>query len=1143
MDDNLSYPAVLRIQMFGPFCAWSQQELLTWPTQKSKALFQILLIEPGRIIATDQLLEWLWPSLPPRNAQNNLWVSVSQLRRLLQPDLPARSLSAFIQKHGDGYRFNSHSDYWLDCDAFASHLAAAQSTTDLRRRTEAWEAACKLYKGDYLEDERYSEWSQLPRTQWRRRYESLLLHLAGAYGQNGRFNQAIVRCRELLTLDNANESACRLLMRCHAALGDRVTALRVYEETILALQDEIDVEPMPQTIELARQIKSSEGNKLRDIGDWAISTPQSPDLPPIVGRGAEIDQITRFLKRTAAGQGQSILIAGEPGIGKSRLVQETGTLAYGLGIHLLIAHCYQVEQTLPYQPLIDLIRQLMARDDRWKRLAPVWMRELAILLPEMAEVAAASTTASPIEEPDENRPGRLFQAIFHLFADHAKKYRLLLVVEDVQLADPATVQCIHYLARHIVRVPIALVVTMRVEALSTNADLSALLHSLEREDHIRLISLTRLTKADIITLLTQSGDSVPTSDRLGQWLHEETDGNPFFFVSLLQSLREKGLLDDAAQTDWEALVRTDPDLTLPDAIVDSVCDRLQRLSATEREALDWMAVYGRRLDFSTLQAISHMPQMTLLNTVEQLIARQLLVEKTGRYHFNHDKIREVVYHDSSDARRGLYHRQIGATLEELSPSPEMAAILAHHFERGKVNEKAVAYWMAAGEHALNTYASQQAAHHFERALALADQPAAKMDAYLGLGRSFMLLDDHSAATAVIGHGIGLAEAHGDHARRARLLYARAQNAGRQHKADGGLPEAEAALIAAEQVGDDYHLAQSLLLLTEAHESSGDLTSALAMATRAQIVSGKLGDKQLEARALVEIGFLGTQRAEFDEAGSAVERGLELLAGSDDSSALAYAWNILGRALGGRGDYSRAFDAFQRSEEQAKIIGDRYLLALIRNMRGWLHRELGDYENGLKFDEEGVNLAQRWGKPSPEISARLNVCLDLLCLGDPQKALVLLDEIKAQINVGSFGFHRWRWRLRLLHARGLCFLALDEPAKALASAGDGLPLAETNVTRKYVALNHELRGMALAQLGNMDEAIDELERAISMADVIQYQPIRWAGRRRLAKLYLQNDREQEARSAESEAEHIIQTIATSLEDEQLRATFFSVAQDR
>jgi DNA-binding SARP family transcriptional activator len=1130
MENKLLETNILCIQMLGPFQVWHQQEILTWPTQKSKAMFQILLIEPGRLVPTDQLLEYLWPSLPPRKAQNNLWVTVSQLRRVLQPDSPPRARSDYIHKQGEGYRFNSESDYWLDGDTFATHLATAQSATDLTASIIAWEAARILYQGDYLEDEPYAEWIQLPRNQWQRRYEQLLTNLAGAYGRNGRFQQSITHCREILTLDNTNETAYRLLMRCHAALGERTTALKAYNEAVQVLQDEIGVDPMPETAELAHQIQQL-------AGGWKGEIAESPITSPFVGRGKEVGLLTQLLTQTASGHGQIVIISGEPGIGKSRLVQETTTLACQQGFRPLSAHCYQVEQTMPYQPLIDFVRQMIAYDDRWQQLAPVWLRELVILVPEIGEVVAAATVAAlPADELEESRQGRLFQAISHLFVNQANRHKLLLVIEDIQWADPATLQCLHYQARHIARVPITLIFTLRGESLSTDADLVSMLHSLRREAYVTSLSLARLTEADTIALLAQTPDTAPYADRLSHWLYQETDGNPFFVISLLQALREEGQLDDATNTDWQDMARTDPALALPYAIQDSVRVRLQRLPQVEREALDWLAVYGLRLDFSTLQAISHQPQITLLNAVEQLVARQLLVETSGNYNFTHDKIREVVYHDLSDARRRLYHRQIAATLEITPPSPEIAALLAHHFERGGENAKALTYWMQAGKYALATYANQQAARHYERALALADQPATQIDAYLGLGHAFTLLDDHKAATTVIRQGLHLAERHDDDDRRARLLYAEAQNASRQHRPDGGKSEAEVALRAAEKVGDDYLLAQSLLLLIEAHEGRGDLSNALETATLAQMVSSKLNDSRLKARILVELGFLYAQRADFDEAVNVTERGLALLAKTDDRNAIAYAWNILGRALGGRGDYGRALDAFHRSQEEAQIVGDRYLLAQAFNMQGWLYRELGDYENGLKFDEEGVDLALQWSKPSPEISAKLNVCLDVLHMGDPKRALALLDKIEARIQDGAFGFHKWRWGLRLLHARGLCSLALDEPAKALMLAEEGLSLAETTVIRKYVALNHELKGVALVELGMTTEAIDELEIAVSLADTIQYQPIRCAGRHRLAELYRQNGREQEAQRTSSEATHIIQTIATGLTDEFLRAIF-------
>jgi tetratricopeptide (TPR) repeat protein len=564
------------------------------------------------------------------------------------------------------------------------------------------------------------------------------------------------------------------------------------------------------------------------------------------------------------------------------------------------------------------------------------------------------------------------------------------------------------------------------------------------------------------------------------------------------------------------------------------------LPQTELDVLGWMAVYDRPIDFSTLQTISNHPQMTLLNTVEQLTQRQILIEATGQYHFDHNKIREVVYNDLSATRRRLYHQQIADILGGRSPAADKASILAYHFERSGNTDKAIGFWLQAGEHALSTYAYQQATQHFERALALADAPGNQMDAYLGLAEASMLLDEHKGASAVIQQGLLLSEHANDAVRQLRLLFAQAKNASRQHRADGGQAEVEAALSAAEQAGDEYYIAQCLLLLTEVHESNGDLNSALQTANQAQIVSNKLNDNQLEARALVEIGFLNAQKGDFIKAASAAEMGLRLLEKTGDRNAMAYAWNILGRALGGSGDYSRALDVFQHSGQEAQVIGDRYLLAQVFNMKGWIYRELGDYESALKFDTEGMDFAKQWNKPSPEISARLNLCLDILHLGDPEKAMFLLNEIETQISAGSFGFHRWRWELRVLHTRGLCALAQDEPERALDLAKSGAMLAKAKGSQKYVALNHEMRGTALAASGDSGKAIEHLKIAVSLADKIQYQPIRWAGRHRLGNLYLDNGLAQESKVALGEANEVIQTIASALDDEKLRAIFLSTA---
>ncbi|MEE9599079.1 MAG: AAA family ATPase, partial [Anaerolineales bacterium] len=1005
------------------------------------------------------------------------------------------------------------------------------------------ESARALFLGDYLEDEPYAEWTQFSRMQWQRRYQNILADLAEGYGHNGHFQQARELCWEILAQESANESACRLLMRCHVSLGEIPAAIKVYEDVVDALRNDFDIDPMPETTALFHEIRQLDRDGELGKEDWAVSSMETAISYPCVGRGGEIDRFSILLSHISAGQGQTALVSGEPGIGKSRIIQEMTNIARQQGFQTFIARCFEVEQTLPYLSLINLIRQIITNDNRWQQIAPIWLRELAILLPELEEaVSSATAIAPPLDDLDESEQGRLFQAIFHFFANQAEEQRLILVIEDIHWADTSTLLCLHYLTRNITPLKLGFILSYREENLPANAELVTLLHSLQREDHVTLIPLPRLTEADTKAFLSQRDDTALIADQLSHWLYQETDGNPLFFISLIQSLREEGLLDNEPDMDWFTRIQTEPNLTLPESVLASVGGRLIRLSKTERGVLDWMAVFGRSLDFSTLQEINNQSQITLLNALEQLLARELLLEIEGKYDFAHNKIREVVYHDLSAARRTFYHQQIGSKLEELTPSSADSAILAHHFEGGQEYDKAFVYWMGAGEHALDTYAYQQAVHHFERALALTDELAPQMEANLGLGRAFTLSDEYEAASAVIKQGLKLAEKAGDNLRRTLLLYAQAQNANRQHLPDGGKKEVEAALSAAEQTGNDYYLTQSLLLLTEVHESDGDLGGALETANRAQVAGHNLNDNLLEARALLEIGFLHAQRADFEKAVSSTDLGMQLLTETDDRNAKAYAWNILGRALGGRGDYSRALDAFNRCQEEAEIIGDRYLLTQVFNMRGWLHRELGDYENGLKFDQKGIESAKRWDKPSPEISARLNLCLDLLQLGDPKRVLELLEEIEDQISAGSFGFHSWRWRLRLLHTRGLCLLALDKPAQVIPLAEEGLQLAEIKETRKYISLNHGLLGMTLALLDRVNAAVRELELAVALADEIQYQPIRWEGRFQLAYLYRQKNHLKAAKVTISEAEGIIQTISDDLDDESLRTAFSKMTLD-
>jgi len=888
----------------------------------------------------------------------------------------------------------------------------------------------------------------------------------------------------------------------------------------------------------------------------------------MVGRKVELLALQEAFRNAVEGeQTQVVTMVGEAGVGKSRLLYEFDIWIEHLPDKVRFFHGRGMQETqqLPYALLKDVFNfrfqiqesdsasevrkkleagfgEVLGSEEEGKMRAHIIGQLLGF------DISESHNLKGILDDPQQLRD-RALMYLGEYFLGISAQAPMVILLEDIHWGDDSSLDMINHLARRIQEQQLLIVCVARHTLFERRPYWG---EGLDYHTQLELRPLSKYKSHGLVKEILRKVDHVPKA--LQDLVVKGAEGNPFYIEELIKMLVE----DDVILT-GEEVWHIEPDrlaeIEVPDTLTGVLQARLEGLPPEERTTLQHASIIGHIFWDDLVEYINnesetsntHNAKQSTVEILSSLRSRDLIFRReestfvdTEEYTFKHAVLRGVIYESVLKRLRRAYHGLVADWLIDNGGERvrEYTGLIADHLELAGRIEQAIVYLHKAGDQAAKQYANEEAIGYYQRALALTDQPATQMDAYLGLGRAFILLDDYDAATAVIQKGLHLAECHSDKARRTRMLYAQAQIANRQHRPDGGKPEVEAALIAAEQAGDDYHLAQSLLLLTEVHESSGDLSSALETATRAQIVSSKLNNNPLEARILVELGFLHAQRADFDEAVNAAERGLTLLAETADRSAIAYAWNILGRALGGRGDYSLALDAFHRSQEEAHTIGDRYLLAQTSNMLGWLHRELGDYENALKFDEEGIDFAQRWDKPSPEISARLNVCLDMLHLGKPGRVLVLLDEIEVRINAGAFGFHNWRWRLRLLHARGSCFLALGEPAKALALAEEGLPLAETTGINKYVALNHELKGVALAALGMVDEAISELETAVALADAIQYQPTCWASRQQLAELYRQTDREQEAQKASSDSVHIIQTIAAALKDETLRTTFLN-----
>ncbi len=315
--------AGLSVKCFGRFEVYRDGMLLSandWKRRKTKTLLKVLLSDRGRVFTHDQLIEYLFPDLDPQKAIKNLLGRVGELRRALEPDLARATDSQYIINAGQGgYLFSPDAPIWLDIEEFEEQLKAAQAAERAGRWPEARESyqkAVYLYRGDHLSEDLYEEWTLAPREHWQELYLTALARLAECHARLGQYAQAIEGCRRLLELKPTNESVYRQKMLYHALAGEQSEALQTYQTCVKVLQEQLEVQPAPETRELYGQLLQG---KIPSAESYPPPlTPARHNLPsPVtsfIGRQREIAEVKRLLPTT-----RLLTLTGIGGCGKTRL--------------------------------------------------------------------------------------------------------------------------------------------------------------------------------------------------------------------------------------------------------------------------------------------------------------------------------------------------------------------------------------------------------------------------------------------------------------------------------------------------------------------------------------------------------------------------------------------------------------------------------------------------------------------------------------------------------------------------------------------------------------------------------------------------------------------------------------------------------
>jgi DNA-binding SARP family transcriptional activator len=1026
----------LRLHLLGNLELWRNGQGVcpdAWQSRKVRRLLGILVTHRHRTVSSDELIEWLWPHLGLESAHNSLWVAVSHLRRVLEPEIVGRVTSAFVLTEPPGYRFDPAGRCEIDVEAFLALVREGQSCQQKDQwgpAIDAYLAAQALYRGDYLAQDPYEDWAIPTRERLRETLLEMKGDLAACHLALGRYQEALDHAHRVLDHNPCRESAWRLVMEAYYRQGDQDRALRAFERCRAMLADELGVDPLPETITLHERILQTPPPLPRRTP--AALPPALSVRLPFVGREREWTQLSGVLQQALDGRGRVVLVAGEPGIGKTRLLEELAGLAPARGAQVLIGCCYEMEQNMAYAPVVEALRSLLTAPPSAATPAgpppcpPAQLAAVAELLPELRQKWPDLPPCQPLP-PDAERT-RLLTSLAQVIRLCTQGEPLVLLLDDLHWADPSSLQLVHYLARQSEEQPLLLVGAYRSTDLIGNQALTSLRQQLVRQKRLVELSLTAFCEDDVVLLLRILGNR-DAGDALARRLYRETEGHPFFLAEVLRTLAQEGL-ELAAITEETGV---DERWLLPPGVRAVALGRLDRLAADDRVVLDHASVVGREFALSLLAHFLDRPERALAEQAERLCARgflrprkpdRSLGQARDSYEFSHDLMRCAAYETLSEPRRRLLHRQLA---DILLTQEAAAGTVATHYAAGDRP------WLAL-EPALT--AAQQAGH----------------------------LTAYDEALAWCQQAMSIAEAHPQavpagfrtrmHLQWRTLWYYRGD-------LERCLAAGRAALAAARREGDAAAELQALWHLAH-DETQVAAGGPSGLQADALVLARGLGDPAALARSLArqgsDGGFLATP-AERESALQALDQAVSLARRVGD---LALLHDVLCE-LWGVGRLPAARDALEEALALVRRLGDRReQVGTLAKLADLLARQ-GDFAAAMEYASEGLALAEQVDSPAYGAWNRR-------ALGQALAALGQMEEGVAHLRDAAQTFETLTWRTML--AGTLLRLGL-----ALQLAGDRA--GATAAMERVLALSQETHEVyeatyALAALGELRLAQGETE---------------------------------------------------------------------
>ncbi|HEV3089147.1 MAG TPA: AAA family ATPase [Candidatus Elarobacter sp.] len=1083
---------MLRVHLFGrPRLSLDETAFPIGGRPKVVPLLAYLLLHRGAPLPRQTVANALWPDEPEDEARANLRRHLNYLHHALPP----AGAIPWLLADGGKLQWNPERELWLDVAEFERLAAVPEQLAE----------AVALYEDDLLVDVE-EEWLDAERERLKGLHRMLLAALVAKLRAAREYAAALSAAHALLQHDPFREDALRSALLIRYESGDRAGALAEYERFAGALRDELDTAPMAETVALYEAILRDDvaadiNAAPRDADERFAERPSKrsvrerfadgPAALPFVGRAAELDALRERWNAAAAGSGALILIGGEAGVGKTRLVRELVAACEAQGA-LVHAASTTFPETTPYQPFVALLR-LAVPLAASVAVDPLWLSAIAALVPTVAEYAAELPPLTALDPARERL--RLFEACVNLWTAIAARRPLVLVVEDLQSAGAATLALLEHLARRAQRARILIVATYREDELDLGHALRALRRRLEHDGAAARLALPRLSREAVETLLHALAGG--ESHELARALHARSEGNPFFLEEMLRDLAETGHVRIVERRWSFGALEESP---VPPALRDAVGARIARLDKHAATLAEAAAVIGRAFDVELLRETTGWTEATVMDALNGLLDRRIVSESAPHgafgYAFTHDLLRAVVYERIDEPARIRRHRRVAHVMSALyaEQGDDVSAELALHWDRGGEPQRAAEQYLRAAKHAASVYGLDEAAQQATRALELGILSRTRFEALLlrvklaaaegdraaqardidMLARLTRHLDEEAVCT-VLERRIDLANVTGERRRERvllRLLERRVRKAGDSANQTPRYGEHEGSA----QLYDRSTMHTRLLQCkARYYRCVSDFDAARGAFNELTRLAEEAGDRgrYVDARlayadSYTFEGRLGEARAVLDELRTAVQA-------DGDRAALVRTLIAFSRAALQQQDYAAMSGFAAEALEIARAIGDREgeALALHTTANGLVYTfRVGEARS---FYVQAAELYERMSHRVGTASVSCDFGLFHTEIGLLDAALDLYARAREVAHEIGFTFVAAVERVNA----GYCHRLRGEYELARSAAESALELARTVRSQPLESAALGVLGAAESALGEHANAIAHLEAGVEL----------------------------------------------------------------